>query len=671
MKREQVFDREHIIRLVRAAHELLKDNKKKSPSALAFISDGRNGSGGQRHPGGKRGGRGGGRGRSNSGNGNTKSGDDDGNDAAEDGKKPAKGPMCYNCHVRGHFTADCKTKVCKKCGGRGHDESKCPSPADMETALAVELPGSDEESTTSSVGAAGFMAEEVDAVCGHPQAHVASGKCDGSVPTCGVEGLAMQVGEAMEGWYFDTGASGHMSPSLEGMTNLQSCNKSLQVANGVTLPIEGKGNLVVEFQSGLESVRLQLHEVAYVPKLSYHLLSLLKAVEQGYKYIGDENGLTMMLKSSKKLLAPNVRNMYLTYGYRPEGDVEQACAVIAPGLLPTTGVDINHYHRITAHTHPRLFTEGDRGAAGSKAGSKDQATPMRWMFSGKGLSARLNRTTECRSDKKMGRIFVDESGEKPVASKGGRKYSIIFRDDATRMSWIYFMRKKSEYPDALDKFLADTREYGPPKIIRTDDAPQLKAGKFDEICRKLHIKREFTSANTPQLNGVAERGLTLIEKVAKASAYQVKVSFVGMDLPPMDRLWTDNHHNACDVLNRSATKSNKGMTTPYEMWHGVKPSPTLIQWLQPCFYRVKRKHKTNAQAKPGFYVGPALNHLRDSMRIYSQETGEIVISRDVTWRHVPTLPLTSVPQSISAPSERGETESTADESREGREGTSR
>ena len=112
-----------------------------------------------------------------------KSGDDDGNDAAEDGKKPAVGLMYYNCHVRGRFSADCKTKVCKKCGGRGHDESKCPSPAGMETALAVELPGSDEESTTSSVGSAGFMAEEVDAVCGHPQAHVASGKCDGSVPT--------------------------------------------------------------------------------------------------------------------------------------------------------------------------------------------------------------------------------------------------------------------------------------------------------------------------------------------------------------------------------------------------------------------------------------------------------------------------------------------------------
>ena len=194
----------------------------------------------------------------------------------------------------------------------------------------------------------------------------------------------------------------------------------MRVANGVTLPIEGKGNLVVEFQSGLESVRLQLHEVAYVPKLSYHLLSLSKAVEQGHKYIGDKNGLTMMLKSGKKLLVPNVRNMYLTYGYRPESDVEQACAVIAPGLLPTTGVDINHYHRTTAHTHPRLL-RATAEQQGVKLDPKTKLLPCVGCSAAKRLSAGLNKTTEYRSDKKMGRIFVDESGEKPVASKGGKK----------------------------------------------------------------------------------------------------------------------------------------------------------------------------------------------------------------------------------------------------------
>ena len=165
----------------------------------------------------------------------------------------------------------------------------------------------------------------------------------------------------------------------------------------------------------------------------------------------------MMLKSGKKLLVPNVRNMYLIYGYRPESDVEQPCAVIAPGLLPTTGVDINHYHRTTAHTHPRLLRATAK-QQGVKLGPKTRLLPCGGCSAARGLSARLNKTIEYRSDKKMGRIFVDESGEKPVASKGGKKYSTIFRDDVTRMSWIYFMRKKSESPDALDQFLADTRE---------------------------------------------------------------------------------------------------------------------------------------------------------------------------------------------------------------------
>ena len=65
--------------------------------------------------------------------------------------------------------------------------------------------------------------------------------------------------------------------------------------------------------------------------------------------------------------------------------------------------------------------------------------------------------------------------------------------------------------------LADTSQDGKIQIIRTDNAPELRGGEFDKICIKNGIRREFTSANTPQFNGVvAERGLTLIiEELAK------------------------------------------------------------------------------------------------------------------------------------------------------------
>ena len=83
------------------------------------------------------------------------------------------------------------------------------------------------------------------------------------------------------------------------------------------------------------------------------------------------------------------------------------------------------------------------------------------------------------------------------------------------------MKSKSEAPDKLLQYMADTSQDDNIENIRTDNAPELMGGEFDDICFKNGgIKREFTSANTPQFNGVAERGLTLIEKLAKAFIYQ-------------------------------------------------------------------------------------------------------------------------------------------------------
>ena len=118
----------------------------------------------------------------------------------------------------------------------------------------------------------------------------------------------------------------------------------------------------------------------------------------------------------------------------------------------------------------------------------------------------------------------------------------------------------------------------------------MKGGAFSDICRKHRIKREFTSADTPQYNGVAERGLTLIGKIAKTFTIQAQVSFVGMKLPS-DSLWPEAHNYACDVLNRTATTANPRNKSPYEMWYEETPPPKLLEWLQPCFYRANANRK--------------------------------------------------------------------------------
>lgn len=89
---------------------------------------------------------GGGRGKSGRGRGGRRS----------NGDGKMESATCWRCRQKGHYSNDCTTKLCERCGGRGHEEDKCPSPADMQANLAVELQGADSESTTSSVEAAAF-----------------------------------------------------------------------------------------------------------------------------------------------------------------------------------------------------------------------------------------------------------------------------------------------------------------------------------------------------------------------------------------------------------------------------------------------------------------------------------------------------------------------------------
>lgn len=77
----------------------------------------------------------------------------------------------------------------------------------------------------------------------------------------------------------------------------------------------------------------------------------------------------------------------------------------------------------------------------------------------------------------------------------------------------------------LEQWLTGIRLHGILEIIRSDDASELKEGKFNDICRKHRNEQELTSADRPHLNGVAERDLTLIDELSNACAFQARVSF--------------------------------------------------------------------------------------------------------------------------------------------------
>ena len=100
----------------------------------------------------------------------------------------------------------------------------------------------------------------------------------------------------------------------------------------------------------------------------------------------------------------------------------------------------------------------------------------------------------------------------------------------------------------FEQFLADTRTDGVAskvEIVRTDGGGEFRGGKFGDLCRSRGIKQEFTTADSSQLNGAAERTLGLIETTAMAGRIQAREFLPGTQLSATASLWAKESHWAC------------------------------------------------------------------------------------------------------------------------------
>ena len=148
--------------------------------------------------------------------------------------------------------------MCGVCGGKGHSAKIC---ANVVTVFACEADASGSDSDGVLSG------EEQDAfVCDAP------GKFFDEPSKWGTNALAWQMGGLPV--ICDNSASCHMSHSSTGTISYREANATMRTASGKIYPIEGYGDLPLTFRSSSGEVPLFLCNVAHVPSLSYHLLSL-------------------------------------------------------------------------------------------------------------------------------------------------------------------------------------------------------------------------------------------------------------------------------------------------------------------------------------------------------------------------------------------------------------
>jgi transposase InsO family protein len=104
------------------------------------------------------------------------------------------------------------------------------------------------------------------------------------------------------------------------------------------------------------------------------------------------------------------------------------------------------------------------------------------------------------------------------------------------------------------------------KCLRSDRGGEFTSNEFFDFCEEHGIRREFSTARTPQQNGVVERMNRTVQQMARAMLDESGTPAT---------FWGEAAFAAVVILNKTNVRVNNTQT-PHELWYGETPSVKYI-----------------------------------------------------------------------------------------------
>ncbi len=91
-----------------------------------------------------------------------------------------------------------------------------------------------------------------------------------------------------------------------------------------------------------------------------------------------------------------------------------------------------------------------------------------------------------------------------MVSLYGYWYYVIFIDDYSRKTWIYFLKHKDEVFEKFEKFKALVENISGKKIkkLSSENGGDYTSKVFNAFCKEVGIKKDLTAPYNPQQNGL-------------------------------------------------------------------------------------------------------------------------------------------------------------------------
>ncbi|CAM8968501.1 unnamed protein product [Rhodiola kirilowii] len=441
-------------------------------------------------------------------------------------KHPSKENVCWTCGKAGHFKRDCRVgkgkreKAQDKAFGNKNQEQKSQGQnllvSDLETNVDAQ--------------------SDIDYVSNFSEI------------------FALQDDETS--WWVDSGVTTHVcrDNGLFKSFATTSEGRVIHMGDESTAPILGLGRVELEFSSGKTVV---LCNVLFVPNIRKNIVSGTVLNKQGYrqvyeadKYVLSKGGIFVgkgylcngMFKLS---LNENICSIYMNYEHE------------IPTRSTSSHVDISTlWHARLGYVHYKRLLKM----------SKHDLIPSFDMNIDRCRTCMLTKITRqpfykvTRESNIIDLIHSDLCDFHASPSLGNKKYVVTYIDDCSRFCYVYLLHSKDE---DLDKFQiykseVELQKGTSIKKLRTDRGREYF---FPNYFQSVGIIHETTAPYTPQQNGVSERKNRVLKEMVNAM-----LSYSGLN----DGFWGEAMLTACYLLNR--VPNNISNLTPYEIWHGKKPS---------------------------------------------------------------------------------------------------
>ncbi|KAL0297346.1 UNVERIFIED_CONTAM: Retrovirus-related Pol polyprotein from transposon RE1, partial [Sesamum radiatum] len=250
-----------------------------------------------------------------------------------------------------------------------------------------------------------------------------------------------ETGEAT--WYIDSAASNHMTYNKGAFQTLdESFKTNVKLGDNHIVKVEGKGSVAINTKKGTRII----NDVMYIPNLRTNLFSVGQMMEKGYTLHFGGDSCTIYDNKDKTLKIAEVRMkehrcfpIHLQYMGRTAMKAQEDQSWLwhrRLGHFNFQGLKILHQKKMMTDL-PQI--QAVEGACEACLQGKQHKKPFP-----SGTSWRAKAVLEL--------IHTDVCGPMRTPSHEQNRYFILFIDDYSRMTWVYFMREKSEVFKVFKKF---------------------------------------------------------------------------------------------------------------------------------------------------------------------------------------------------------------------------